>query len=87
MDNIQRNLTTAMELHRLRWLLIYGSKHGNIDFHSLFTVASQPWSILRFVSSLEHFLSDPLDTLSEAALIFEKIRKVFKSKVQGAVFP
>ena len=42
---------------------------------------------LWFLSSLEHFWPDPQDTLSEVALFFEKMHKVFKNKVQGAVPP
>ena len=28
--NIPRNLITALEFHKLKWLMIYGSKHGKI---------------------------------------------------------
>ena len=35
---------------------------------------------LWFLSSLENFWPDPLDTLSEVALFFEKMHKVFKNK-------
>ena len=42
---------------------------------------------LWFLSSLEHFWPDPWDTLSEVALFFEKMHKVFKNKVQGCSTP
>ena len=42
---------------------------------------------LWFLSSLEHFWPDPQDTLSKVALFFEKMHKVFKSKVQGCSSP
>ena len=42
---------------------------------------------LWFLSSLEHFWLDPLDTLSEVALFFEKMHKVFKNKAQGCSTP
>ena len=42
---------------------------------------------LWFLGSLEHFWPDPKDTLSEVALFFEKIHKVFKNKAQGCSTP
>ena len=42
---------------------------------------------LWFLSSLEHFWPDPEDTLSEVALFFEKMHKVFKNKAQGSSTP
>ena len=42
---------------------------------------------LWFFSSLEHFWPDPWDTLSEVALFFEKMHKVFKNKAQGCSTP
>ena len=45
--NIPGNLITALEFHQLKWLLIYGSKYGNIDFRSFFTVTSQQWPLLK----------------------------------------
>ena len=42
---------------------------------------------LWFLSSLEHFWPDPQDTLSEIALFFEKMHKVFKNKAQGCSTP
>ena len=42
---------------------------------------------LWFLSSLEHSCSDPQDTLSEVALFFEKMHKVFKNKAQGCSTP
>ena len=42
---------------------------------------------LWFLSSLEHFWPDPWDTLSEVALFFEKMHKVFKNKAQGCSTP
>ena len=46
----------------------------NIDFRTFFTVTSKQFSTevnLWFLSSLEHFWPDPLDTLSKGALFFE----------------
>ena len=40
-----------------------------------------------FLSSLDHFLSDPLDTLSKVVYFFEKIHLVFKTKVMGRSSP
>ena len=42
---------------------------------------------LWFLSSLEHFWPDPKGALSEVALFFEKMHKVFKSKAQGCSTP
>ena len=42
---------------------------------------------LWFLSSLEHSCPDPYDTLSEVALFFEKMHKVFKNKAQGCSTP
>ena len=42
---------------------------------------------LWFWSSLEYFWPDPWDTLSKAALFFEKIHKVFKNKAQRCSTP
>ena len=42
---------------------------------------------LWFLGSLEHFWPDPKDTLSDVALFFEKIHKVFKNKAQGCSTP
>ena len=42
---------------------------------------------LWFLSSLEHFWSDPLDTLSKVALFFEKMHEVFKNMAQGCSTP
>ena len=42
---------------------------------------------LWFLSSLEYFWPDPWDTLSEVALFFEKMHKVFKNKTQGCSTP
>ena len=42
---------------------------------------------LWFFSSLEHFWPDPQDTLSEIALFFEKMHKVFKNKAHGCSTP
>ena len=42
---------------------------------------------LWFLSSLEHFWPDPWDTLSEVALFFEKMHKIFKNKAQGCSAP
>ena len=39
------------------------------------------------MSSLEHFQSDPMNTLPEVALFFEKIHKIVKNKVQGCSTP
>ena len=62
----------------------------NIDFRIFFTVTSQQWPTevkLWFLSSLEHFWPGPWDTLSEVALFFEKMHKVFKNKAQGCSSP
>ena len=43
----------------------------NIDFHTFLLKLYNHglyWNETDFLSSLEHFLSDPLDTLSEVAL-------------------
>ena len=84
--NILRNLPTALEFHYHKWLLIYGSKRGKCWFshivYSSFTTMVSTEIKLWFLSSLEHFISDPLDTLAKVALFFEKIHKVFKNKVQ-----
>ena len=42
---------------------------------------------LWFLSSLEHFWPDPWDALSEVALFFEKMHKIFKNKAQGCSTP
>ena len=42
---------------------------------------------LWFLSSLEHFWPDPKDALSEVALFFEKMHKVFKNKAQRCSTP
>ena len=42
---------------------------------------------LWFLSSSEHFWPDPLDILSEVALFFEKMHRVFKNKAQGCSTP
>ena len=42
---------------------------------------------LWFSSSLENFWPDPYGTLSEVALFFEKMHKVFKNKAQGCSTP
>ena len=64
----------------------------NIDFRTFLAVTSLTTVVsteikLRFLSSLEHFWPDPLDTLSKVALFFEKMHKVFKNKVQGYCTP
>ena len=89
--NIVRNLITALEFPQLNWFLFYGSKQGNIDFHSFFycnfkTIVSTEID-LYFLSSLEHFQSDTFDTLSEVAFSFEEIHKVFECKVQECSTP
>ena len=63
--DISRNLITALKVYYLKWLLIYGSKH--IKY---FTKMASTEVKLRFLSSLEHFWPDPLDTLSKVAFIF-----------------
>ena len=45
--NILRNLSTALTFYELKWLLIYRSKHGKYWFWHIFTVVSQPWSLLK----------------------------------------
>ena len=89
--NISGNLITALKFHLLKWLLIYGSKHGKYwfshIFHCNFTTVVSTEVKLWFLSSLEHFWPDPKDTLSEVALFFEKMHKVFKNKVQGCSTP
>ena len=42
---------------------------------------------LWFLSSLEHFWPDPKGALSEVALFFEKMHKVFKNKAQRCSTP
>ena len=42
---------------------------------------------LSFLSSLEHFWPDPQETMSEVALFFEKMHKVFKNKAQRCSTP
>ena len=42
---------------------------------------------LWFLSSLEHFWSDPQNILSEVALLCEKMHKVFKNKAQRCSTP
>ena len=62
--------------------MIYESKHGNNDFshivYSNFTTMVSTDIKLWFLSSLEHFLSDPLNILPKVTLFFEKIHKGFK---------
>ena len=48
--------------------------------YSNFTILVSTKIKLWFLGSLEHFLSDALDTLSKVALFFEKIHKVFKGQ-------
>ena len=64
--------------------MIYGSKHGKYWFSHIFhcyvTTMVSTEVKLWFLSSLEHFWPDPYDTLSEVALFFEKMHKVFKNK-------
>ena len=52
--NILRNLTSAFDFDLLKCLLIYESSTflinenmENINFHTLFTITSQPWSLLK----------------------------------------
>ena len=89
--NIPRDLTTALGFHLLKWLLIYGSKHAKYWFshivHCNFTTMVFTEINLWFLSSLEYFLSDPLDTLSKVALLFRETHKVVKNKVQGCSNP
>ena len=89
--NIPGNLITEPEFHLLKWLLIYGSKHGKYwflhIFHCNFTTMASTEVKLRFLSSLEHFWPDPWDTLSKTSLFFEKMHKVFKNKAQGCSTP
>ena len=62
----------------------------NIDFlifYCNFTTMVSTEVKLWFLSSLEHFWSDPWDNLSEVALFFEKMHKVFKNKAQGCSTP
>ena len=71
--------------------MIYGSKYGkywfSYIFHCNFTTMVSAKVKLWFLSSLEHFWPDPWDTLSEVALFFEKMHKVFKNKAQGCSTP
>ena len=71
--------------------MIYGSKHGkywfSYIFHCNFTTMVSTEVKLWFLSSLEHFWPYPWDTLSEVALFFEKMHKVFKNKAQGCSTP
>ena len=69
--NILRNLTTALEFHKLKWLLIYDSKHGkywNFEFLGTFLIRST-------------------DSLSKIALFFDKYTKSSKIGARGAVPP
>ena len=89
--NISGNQIIALEFHKLKWLLIYGSKHGKYwfshIFHCNFTTMVSTEVRLWFLSSLEHFWPDPQETLSEVALLFEKMHKVFKNKAQNVGMP
>ena len=71
--------------------MIYGSKHGKYWFPHIFycnfTTMVSTKVKLWFLSSLENFWPGPWDTLSEVALFFEKMHKVFKNKVQGCSSP
>ena len=89
--NISRNLITALEFHSLKYLLIYGSKHGKYWFSHMFyynftTMVSTEGNLL-FLSYFEHFWPDPQDTLSKVVLYFKKMHKVFKNKAQGCSTP
>ena len=61
--NIPGNLLTALEFHKLKWLLIYSSKHEKYwfshIFHCNFTTMASTEVKLLFWSSLEHFWPDP----------------------------
>ena len=61
----------------------------NIDFHTLCNIKTMVSTEIkmRFLSSLEHFQSDPFDILSEVAFFLKKIHKVFKNKVHGCSIP
>ena len=92
-SNILRNLITTLEFPQLKWLLIFESKHVNIDFHTfLLQLQNQilywnktdktdfwvPWNI----SNQIHLIQCP-----KLLYRFEKIHKVFKSKVLGCSTP
>ena len=61
--NISGKLITVLEFHWLKWLLIYGSKHGKYwfshIFHCNFTTMVSTEAKLWFLSSLEHFRPNP----------------------------
>ena len=63
----------------------------NIDFHTFFhckfTTMVSTEVKLWFLSSLEYFWPDPLDTLSKVTLLCEKMHKVFKNKAQRCSTP
>ena len=71
--------------------MIYRLKHGKFWFSHIvynnFTTMVSTEMTLWFLSCLENFLTDSLDTLSKGALFFEQIHKVFKNKVQWCSTP
>ena len=89
--NSPRNLITALKFTNSSGYWFMAQNMDNIDLQTFFycnlTTMVSTEVKLWFLSSLEHFWPDPLDTLSKVATFFEKKHKVFKNKAQGYCTP
>ena len=71
--NTLMNQITALEFYQLKWLLIYESQYEKYWFPHIFnynlTTMVSTEIKLWLLSSFEHFLSDPMETLSKVAFL------------------